>query len=283
MKARYVGLVYGFSAGVCFGTASILIRLINLNALSIVTWRLIIGGLALMIISLALGKFTLNYLRNSMLLGSILFLHFYFFVKAVQDTYIMNATVLVNTAPIISLIIVALFKLEELRIFDGFIVVMAFIGVLIMFFSSFKLGYRIIGDVEALLAALMISIYTVLGRSLLRSRGMSLELASLIYVIAGVEALLINVSLGTLELTSTSTELFYILMLGLIPTAIGHTLFLASLKGLKPYETQLLALLEPIIATLLGFILFNEAPSLVSMIGALIIYLSVISLIKVKS
>jgi len=278
-RDRYLGFVYGTFAGVCFGTAAIFIRLLDLNALSIVSWRLLIGGSVLMILIISLGKFDKKFLRNGLLLGTILFMHFYFFVKSVQDTFIINSTVIVNSAPIISLVIIAIFKQEDLFKLDVVVVSLGFLGILIMFYGNLNFRINLIGDLEAFMAALMISIYSIIARKLLRIEMISIELASFIYLIAGLEALLLSSLIGRLQIPLNIDQLMIILMLGLIPTAIGHTLYLASLNGLAPHETQVLALLEPIVATFLGIILFNEKPLLISIIGSSLIYTSILLLL----
>jgi DME family drug/metabolite transporter len=62
-----------------------------------------------------------------------------------------------------------------------------------------------------------------------------------------------------------------LLGLGIIPTAFAHTLYFSSLSGLKSFETATLALLEPIGATLLGIVLFQEIPVASFLIGAVIL------------
>ncbi|MDI6690280.1 MAG: EamA family transporter [Candidatus Bathyarchaeota archaeon] len=46
--------------------------------------------------------------------------------------------------------------------------------------------------------------------------------------------------------------------LGMLPTAAAHTLYFSSLSNLKSFETATMALLEPVGATILGVILFQE-------------------------
>jgi len=65
--------------------------------------------------------------------------------------------------------------------------------------------------------------------------------------------------------------LLSLLGLGLIPTAIAHTLYFSSLSNLKSFETATMALLEPIGATLLGVLVFREMPAPVFLLGAIVV------------
>ena len=268
----------GIIGGVSFGTAAIFIRLITLNAIAITAWRLIIGGsvISLLMIRKPLADENVNY-KAIFLLGTILFIHFIFFIKSVQDTFILNATMLVNTAPLLSLIIVALLRLEKIDLLDTLAVILSVIGILVMFNCAFRINTEtFLGDIEALLAALAISIYAVSGRILLRGKINPIKLSGIVYLLAGVEAIIFSYVVNVNLTPSEVGEIVFLIALGLIPTAIGHTLFLYSLKGLKPHEIQILALLEPIVATILGVLIFMEIPPSTSLIGSIIIATTII-------
>jgi drug/metabolite transporter (DMT)-like permease len=73
---------------------------------------------------------------------------------------------------------------------------------------------------------------------------------------------------------SLPTQLSLLLMLiglGLLPTAIAHTLYFSSLSHLKSFETATMAFLEPIVATLLGILIFAQVPSALFVLGAVLV------------
>ncbi|MDI6905139.1 MAG: EamA family transporter [Candidatus Bathyarchaeia archaeon] len=105
VRTRKLALTEGITAGVLFGTAAIFIRFLqNIDIFYIAFWRLIIACLSLAIILIVFRKsFNFNLVRKKLLILSFfLALHFIFFISAVKDTTILNATVLVNTTPIFS-------------------------------------------------------------------------------------------------------------------------------------------------------------------------------------
>jgi DME family drug/metabolite transporter len=73
-----------------------------------------------------------------------------------------------------------------------------------------------------------------------------------------------------------------LLGLGLLPTAIAHTLYFSSLSNLKSFETATMALLEPIGATALGVVLFWEIPAYPFVLGAALILLGIFFIIRKK-
>jgi drug/metabolite transporter (DMT)-like permease len=74
-----------------------------------------------------------------------------------------------------------------------------------------------------------------------------------------------------------------LLGLGLLPTATAHTLYFSSLSNLKSFETATMALLEPVGATLLGIIIFQEIPVYLFVLGAALILLGIIFIVKQKA
>ena len=61
---------------------------------------------------------------------------------------------------------------------------------------------------------------------------------------------------------------------------MAHTLYFSSLSNLKSFETATMALLEPIGATLLGAALFSEYPTFPFSVGAVLILLGIVLVVK---
>jgi drug/metabolite transporter (DMT)-like permease len=182
VRTRKLALAEGITAGVFFGTAAIFIRFLqNLDAFSIAFWRLIIACLALAMILIIFRKsFHLNLVRRNLkdlsILSFLLSLHFIFFVSAVKDTTILNATVLVNTTPIFSTFVSSfIFKLKPSRLAILGLTI-SFIGVGIIAYTETTMtnantlsgGFSpsLKGDLEAVLAALVESFYLNYGRKI---------------------------------------------------------------------------------------------------------------------
>ena len=298
VRTRKLALTEGITAGVFFGTAAIFIRFLqNLDAFSIAFWRLIIACLALAMILIVLGKsFHLNLVRRNLkelfILGFFLSLHFIFFISAVKDTTILNATVLVNTTPIFSMFVSSfMFKLKPSRL--------AILGLTISFIGVCVIAYtetitanahpgvfsgNLKGDLEAVLAALVESFYLNYGRKI-RNQMTILSTMFPIYMLTAVIVGVLSIP-ATNKILTLPTETAIILPLvglGILPTAIAHTLYFSSLSNLKSFETATMALLEPVGATFLGMVLFQEIPQYLFVFGAALILLGIIFIVKEKS
>jgi drug/metabolite transporter (DMT)-like permease len=288
-RTRKIALAEGITAGAFFGTAAIFIRLLEgINVFSIAFWRLIIAAMALALILLLLKK-SFNFrlvrknLKDLVVLSVFLGLHFIFFVSAVKDTTILNATVLVNTAPIFSMFISAFFfnaKPSRLAVLG---LTVSFMGVCIIAIADAQpVGFSVNlkGDLEAVLAAVVEGFYLNLGR---KTRGQMPILPTMlpIYVLTALVIGVLSVPAGTVIAIPNNLEMILFLIgLGILPTAVSHTLYFSSLSNLKSFETATMALLEPIGATILGVMIFHEIPALLFVFGAFLILLGITFVLK---
>ena len=299
IRTRELALTEGMAAGILFGTAAIFIRFLQgLDAFSIAFWRIIIACLALTaILIVAKSPFSLVLIRKNVkelfILSFFLGLHFIFFVSAVKDTTILNATVLVNTSPIFSMLVSSfLFKLKPSRLALAGLTV-SFIGVCVIAYAETITGSTgvqskafsssLIGDLEAVLAAVVEAFYLNYGRKLRSEMSILtavLPMYALTAIVIGVIGLPVTQRIPALP---TTTELILPLLgLGILPTAIAHTLYFSSLSNLKSFETATMALIEPIGATVLGMALFQEIPAPLFGFGAALTLMGILFVVKQK-
>ncbi len=284
---RKKALLEGILAGTLFGTAAILIRLLkNVDVFSIAFWRLCIAFLVLATtIGFLRKSFEFNLLKKNILqtlfLGALLGSHFILFASAVMDTTIINATVLVNTTPIWSLLIsVLIFKMKPTRLAVLGLFV-TFLGVTTIAYAdvaSPTFGFKLKGDLEALFAAVVEAFYLSYGRDTRRKMPI-LSLMLLVYMLSTLTVLVASLLVGSQPVffTMSLETLLILVALGILPTALAHTLYFSSLFSLKSFETATLALLEPITATLFGVLIFTEIPNAFFILGAIFVLGGIIS------
>lgn len=284
-KSRQFALLEGIAAGLLFGTAAIFIRLLtDINVFSIALWRLIIASVLLTFIILALkrklsGNVIQSNFKHFLILGALLGTHFILFISAVKDTTILNATVLVNTTPIFSMIISTfLYRIKPSKLaLSG--IVLSFIGAGVIAYGDTGAGKmdNLIGDLEATLAAIAEGFYLNYGRER-RSRLPLLPTMLFIYLAAALTVGATTFITRTpLEVSNSLEMLVPLIGLGILPTATAHTLYFSSLSNLKSFETATMALLEPLGATLLGIAIFAEFPTPVFILGAVLVLVGIFS------
>lgn len=300
VRTRKLALMEGLLAGVLFGTAAIFIKYLQaFDALSIALWRLIVACLALVAMSIVVKKpWVSTVLRKNrkelLALGVFLGLHFILFVSAVKDTTILNATVLVNTTPIFSLLVSRfLFKLRPSH--NALLgLTISFLGLCVVVYAeavasggdlrqAFPFsGLR--GDLEAILAALVESFYLGFGRKV-RERSDVLSIMLPVYALAALSVGLAGLTVirGFPMLPVSTEAMLALVCLGILPTAIAHTLYFSSLSNLESFETATMALLEPLGATILGIAAFHELPAPAFACGGVLILAGIFFIVRDKS
>jgi len=279
-RSRRTALTEGFMAGILFGTSSVFIRLLDvLSVSSLAFWRLIIasavlGGMALVLRERFNSRRAKENVRQISILGIFLGLHMIFYISAVKNTTILNATVLVNTAPVFAVLLSSFhFNIKPSRL--------AVIGLASSFLGAGLIGYadvfpsplkiHLIGDFEALLAAVAEAFYLSYGRET-RSKMPLLSQVIPIYLFSAlIIGFLCLLTKTPITLPHQPNLILFLLGFGILPTALGHTFYYSSLSNLKSFETAALALLEPIGATLLGVALFSEIPTTLFVLGAVLV------------
>jgi drug/metabolite transporter (DMT)-like permease len=285
-RSRRTALTEGFMAGILFGTSSVFIRLLDvLSVSSLAFWRLIIASVVLVGITLVLREsFNLRIVRENVrqisILGVFLGLHMVLYISAVKNTTILNATVLVNTAPIFSVLLSTFhFDIKPSRL--------AVIGLATSFLGAGLIAYadafpsplkiHLIGDLEALLAAVAEAFYLSYGRET-RSKMPLLSQVIPIYLFSAlIIGFLCLLTRTPITLPQQPNMVLFLVGFGILPTALGHTFYYSSLSNLKSFETSTLALLEPIGATLWGIALFGEIPKALFVLGAALVLSGIIA------
>jgi drug/metabolite transporter (DMT)-like permease len=204
------------------------------------------------------------------MLGTLLGIHVLLFTWSVKLTSILNATILVNTTPVWAMIIgyVLTRRLPRPIAIVGTFSAIGGVAVIGAAQAAYSPG-RLLGDLLALLAAVVWGIYLMAGGSALRGQSPIVLLPG-IYGGASVSVLLLILLNGEpLELPSR-LELAPLIGISLFPTALGHSLQFSALKGLTPHGAATLALLEPAVATTLGALFFGEIPRLEFLVGAVL-------------
>lgn len=283
-RSRRLAFIEGALAGALFGTAAIFISFMTgASVFSIAVWRLIIASLVFaLIIMLSRRAYDWSPIRKEVgriaILGILLGLHFILFISAVVDTTIINATVLVNTSPIWSMFVSSLiFKLKPSRIATLGILA-SFFGVIIITYGDAAPGtwtLQLKGDLEAVLAAAVEAFYLSYGRET-RKKTHIIPLMLTIYVFSTLTILAIGIAIGySFTFPLQMTNIVAIIGLGVLPTALAHSLYFSSLSHLKSFETATMALLEPVGATVLGIILLTQVPGPIFVFGAVLVIVGI--------
>jgi drug/metabolite transporter (DMT)-like permease len=248
-------------------------------ALVIAAGRMGIAALLLLPTTLlALQRYSLERKQWLYILGAGFFLalHFLSWISSLEYTSVAASTALVTTNPLWVSLFSWLFLKEspsKLTWIGAGIALLG--GALVGLGQDGGLSSNpILGNSLALLGAVAVSAYFLLGRQVQLS-GVPITLYSgLVYAVAAL--FLVPLPWMTGVGYSAPLEAYlWIGLLALVPQVLGHTSFNWAVKYVHPTLVTVLILLEPIGASLAAIALFGEIPGPSVLIGALILLLGV--------
>jgi drug/metabolite transporter (DMT)-like permease len=207
----------------------------------------------------------------SILAGVFLAFHFILWFESLHYTSVASSTVLVTLQPLFAFIGAYLFFQEKLTPKALLSAVLAVAGSFIISWGDFRIsGSALWGDILALIACALITGYLLFGQTI-RKRLSLMTYTYLVYVISSI-VLLLYVMIQSESLGPYPKEdWIYFLLLAIIPTLLGHSLFNWSLKWLSTSTISMAILFEPIGASLLAYWLLGEKVLMTQVLGGMVI------------
>lgn len=260
--------------------ASLLIRIADAPPLTIAFYRVLIatclyGPVA--IVKSQYREFSKSHVGAVIVAGICLAAHFGFWITSLFFTSVASSVSLVNTSPIFVILFSKLtgkFSSEGVSR-PGIL----WIGVILGILGSTGLAgsdlidpskHSFIGDLLAVMGAVSLAGYLLAGRTV----GSSVPFALYLTCVYGLASVILFIAcLLTLSplLNFRWNTLFVILLIGLIPQGIGHSLLNWTLRRLPASLVSLFVIAEPIGATILAAIFLKEYPSITNTVFMVII------------
>ncbi len=256
--------------------AAIFIRWADAPALAIAAYRLTIATLILAPVVWItardeLRSLTYRDVQLALLSGLFLGLHFAFWISSLDHTSVASSVVFVSTSPLWVGLAAHLFTNERLtgRMAAGIVVATA--GGIIIGYGDIGIGStELWGDVLALLGAVMVSGYFLIGRGL-RPKVSLITYIFLTYGAAAVELLIIAVLTGQPFTGYTPNTYLMFLLLAVVPQLLGHSSFNWALRYLTATYVAVTVMGEPVGSTLLAWLLLDEPPTVLKVVGGALI------------
>jgi len=290
---------------IAVSTASILIRMSGAPPLAIATYRLAFATLMLLPFYIRSGghkRLAASSSRDILTLaavgvvlaihfgsrdiltlaavGVVLAIHFGSWITSLGLTSVASSVLFVHVDPIF-VAVVSHFYLGE-RIKRGTLIGITFAlvgAVTIAFGDAGVSGTSLFGDLLAMIGAVMLGLYILAGRRLRQS----LDLVSYVtpvYATSTFALALASLATGTSLWPYPLSELLLFLAIALIPMIFGHTIYNWTLKWLPAPLVSISLLGEPVGATILAYLLLEEVPSTLTLIGGVLILLGIYQCVR---
>lgn len=211
--------------------------------------------------------------------GMFLALHFAAWITSLSYTSIAASTTLVTTNPVwVALLSWVWFK-EKPSALTSLGIAIALAGSLLIGLGSSAGSAAgsapMLGNGLALVGSWAVSFYFLLGREAQRN-GLSIgHHVALAYSVAALMLLPLPLLAGRGYGGYPLAVYGYTLLMALFPQAIGHTSLNWAVRWVSPTLVTLTILAEPVGSSILGFLVFQEDPGHLVLLGAAVILLGV--------
>ena len=257
-------------------TSGSLGKFIDLPTPVIIWWRSSLGALFLFVfckyknfnLKIQSKKDFFTFLISGILLGAHWITYFY----ALKLSNVAIGMLSMFTFPIITAFLEPLFTKSKLSIIHVILGLMVLLGIYIL---APNLNFE-----NTYVKGIFFGVFSAVCYAL---RNLMLKKPAAVYngttIMMYQTAFLTIILLPVLFIKDTSnitTQYPYIIILALVTTAIGHSLFISSLKHFSVSTASIIGSTQPIFGIIIAFIFLNEIPSLNTFIGGSLIIATVI-------
>lgn len=263
-------------ATLLISTSGTLGKFIDLPTPVIIWWRAALGGLFLFLYTrFKKTNIKINSKRDmpSILLGGVLLAgHWLCYFHALKLSNVAIGMLSMFTFPVITTLLEPFFTKSKFNPIHLVLAIMILFGIYLLVPEfNFENSY-LKGILFGILAAFCYALRNlILKRHVHKYDGTVLMMQQ-----AFIVTILLLPVLFLMDNSNITTQYPYILILGLLTTAIGHSLFIKSFKYFSVSTASIIGSVQPLFGIIIAFFFLNEIPKVNTFIGGTIIIATVV-------
>lgn len=207
------------------------------------------------------------------------------YFKAIEYSSLSQASILLYTAPIFVMIFSCLLFKEKLTVKKLVSLVLAFTGC--MFVTGvFTQGNTIdfVAVTFGLASGICYALYSIFSRFALNKGYSPLTITLYTFIFAGVAAVLVvDVKPVVAYMTNSFYEFGYCVLFAVTSCVLPYVTYTVGLKYIRPSTASIIASIEPVVATVMGAMVFSEAVEIPYGYIGIVLVLSSIVLINLTT
>lgn len=208
--------------------------------------------------------------------GVFLAFHFILWFESLNYTSVASSTVLVTLQPLFAFVGTYFFFKEPISAKTIVAGIIAISGSVLISWGDFQIsGTALYGDILALIACALVTVYFLFGQSV-RKRLSLVTYTMVVYSISTVTLFFYVLVKGETFGPYPAMDWLWFLLLAIIPNLLGHTLFNWSIKYVSTNVISIAILFEPVGAAILAFYIFGERLTVMQILGGTIILAGII-------
>ena len=202
--------------------------------------------------------------------GLFLAIHFVLWFESLRHTSVASSTTIVCTEVIWVCIGFCLFLGGKLSLKALAAIAVTLGGSILIAYGDSGTGSQLYGDILALLAAVAVAIYTLIGR-VVRKQASTTVYTYMVYI-ACAAVLVVTCLIQGYRLFDYGISAIVVgALLAIFSTILGHSIFSWCLKYFSPSFVSASKLCEPVAAAAMAAFLFTEIPTVFQILGGVLI------------
>ena len=290
-KAAKISTIFIMCSAVCWGSIGLVSRPLlsyGLDPVHITFLRCSITAVTLIIFSALFKRESLRIsgIKNTLLclgsgVGGVALMYVFYF-KTVDSATLSLAAVLLYTAPCFVLIMSCIFFKEKVTVKKIIALVIASAGCvlstgLISTLSGDVSHISVLGVLTGAAAGLCYAFYTIISNQLLKTYS-SLTIITYSFSIGTICLIPVCDFDSMLDVMAQVNVLPFIIPLSFCCTLLPYVLYTFGLNHVEPSKASIMALVEPVVATLWSILYFREGYTLTGLLGIVLVFVSIIIL-----
>jgi len=271
MKAEQQSLVFLHLSVLLFGGTALFAKLIGLPALDITAYRAGVASVILFTL-LILSKKTIR-LNNrkdygvAIVLGVVVGIHWVTYFAGMQKAGVTVGVIAFFTYPVITVFLEPLFKKTRPKLKDMLSASIVMLGIYLLIPEA-SLGNQVtIGIIIGIVSAFFFALRNILHKTYFSQYSGPQTMMYQTLVASLMLCLFVEVPPSQVS----EQDWWLIILVGVVFTALPHSLFAASLRHLSATTAGLISCLQPLYGSVFAFILLVERPNPMVIIGGLLV------------
>tara|TARA_R110002072_G_scaffold60506_10_gene153529 strand:+ start:492 stop:1412 length:921 start_codon:yes stop_codon:yes gene_type:complete len=259
--ANYKNLILLHVVVLIFGFTGILGKLISVPSDSLVWYRMLIASFAVAVYLLLRKKsFIMNKkgVFKTLFTGFIIAAHWIFFFEAIKQSNVSITLAALATSSLFTSLLEPLFFKRKIHLYELFLGLLVLLGLYFIFQFETDVSW---GLILGIIAAFLASLFTVLNGLLIKQYDSGrISLYELFGGFIGITIYFFIKDPSLLpDFQLSSSDAFYLLILGIICTAFAFVASVKVMEELTPFTVSLSINLEPVYGIVLAVLIFGES------------------------
>lgn len=271
MESKKKSLISVHTAVLLFGFAGLFGKLVALPAVLITLGRVFFSSIFLFLMSKG-RKLDMRLTSKkdyflAVTAGAVLAVHWTTFLQSIQMSTVAVGTLTFSTFPLFLTFLEPYFFHEKLKLRNIVCAVIMLIGV-VFIVPEFELGNQMTqGVIMGMIGSLSYAVLSLFNRQL----SVQYSGSTVAFYEQGSAAVLLFPVFIYMHPVITGRDWLGLVVLGIVFTAMAHTMYIGSLKNIRAQTAGIISGLESVYGIAAAFLFLREIPSMKELIGGVII------------